>query len=194
MVSIRMRTHVSIIMILFLQLSEVSAEPSAIWIDVAFIKQDRNGCGAASIAMVMQYWSSKSGQPIRPNSNPDQIQQLLYSEKAKGIYAKEMDAYFKSNGFRTFIFKGEWTDLKQHLSQGRPLIVCIEENHKTESLHYLVVVGLDDQESIVLVNDPAQRKLLKMERTEFIKAWKSTHNWTLLAVPNPIKDPASIPP
>jgi len=33
-----------------------AGEQTAVWLDVPFVKQEKNGCGAASIAMVMQYW------------------------------------------------------------------------------------------------------------------------------------------
>jgi len=35
----------------------------------------------------------------------------------------------------------------------------------------------------VLVNDPAQRKLLKLERSSFEREWSAAGKWTLLAVP-----------
>jgi hypothetical protein len=55
-------------------------------------------------------------------------------------------------------------------------------------LHYVVVAGLDERENVVMLNDPAQRKLLKSGRADFEKEWSGTHNWMLLAVPN-----ASVP-
>jgi hypothetical protein len=41
---------------------------------------------------------------------------------------------------------------------------------------------------LIMLNDPAQRKLLKSGRAEFEKDWNGTHNWMLLAVPS-----ASVP-
>jgi hypothetical protein len=35
----------------------------------------------------------------------------------------------------------------------------------------------------VMINDPAQRKLLKESRSSFEKKWNAARNWTLLAVP-----------
>jgi hypothetical protein len=35
----------------------------------------------------------------------------------------------------------------------------------------------------VAVNDPAQKKLLKMERPAFEKEWNDVQRWTLLALP-----------
>jgi len=41
----------------------VSAAVSAgLWLDVPFVKQEKNGCGSASIAMVMQYWQKQQGR------------------------------------------------------------------------------------------------------------------------------------
>jgi hypothetical protein len=50
-------------------------------------------------------------------------------------------------------------------------------------LHYVVVVGLDVEHSLVLLNDPAERKLLKQDLASFEKEWKGAGYWTLLAVP-----------
>ena len=39
------------------------AEPARVWLDVPFVKQEKNGCGAASVAMVMQFWQRQQGRP-----------------------------------------------------------------------------------------------------------------------------------
>ena len=36
--------------------------PPGVWLDVPFIKQEKDGCGAASISMVMQYWNRDKSQ------------------------------------------------------------------------------------------------------------------------------------
>jgi hypothetical protein len=45
------------------------------------------------------------------------------------------------------------------------------------------VTGIDPEHNLVLLNDPAERKLLKQEIAGFEKEWKGTAHWTLLAVP-----------
>jgi len=50
-------------------------------------------------------------------------------------------------------------------------------------LHYVVVVGVDPEQNVVLLNDAAQRKLLKQERGSFEKEWSAAGRWTLLALP-----------
>ncbi len=133
--------------------------------------------------MVMQYWLKREDAGIPPAADARQIQRTLYSPEAKGIYASSMERYFRQNGFRVFAFRGTLQDLRHHLAKGRPLIVCLKDSGSSGPLHYVVVVGLDWQEGVVLVNDPAQRKLLKMDLNIFEKRWRPMHNWTLLAVP-----------
>jgi ABC-type bacteriocin/lantibiotic exporter with double-glycine peptidase domain len=153
-----------------------------VWLDVPFVKQEKNGCGAASLAMVMQYWWRQEGRAAG-QADPDQIQRALYSRRANGIYASAMEHYLEHQGFRTFAFHGEWEILKQHLEKGRPLIVALQPGGGNASLHYVVVTGLDWDRGFVTVNDPAVRKLLKEDRSKFETEWKATDNWTLLAVP-----------
>jgi predicted double-glycine peptidase len=164
-----------------------AAQSSGVWLDVPFFKQEKNGCGAASIAMVMQYWESRddSEKPAATNGNsaPEAIQQSLYRAQEHGVRASDMQRYFQNHGYRTFAFRGTWDDLKQHLEKGRPLIVALKPLATEKALHYVVVVGLDWDKNLVLVNDAAQRKLLKEERGAFEQEWSAVDRWTLLAVP-----------
>lgn len=158
---------------LFLACTAVQSEQQGVWLEVPFVSQEKNGCGAASIAMVMQYW--------RHDADPQAIQRELYSPKARGIYASDLERYLRQHGFTTFAIKGEWTDLKHHLEKGRPLIVALKSG--SDDLHYVVVTGLDWREELVLTHDPARRKLLKQHRSDFEKEWKGAGNWTLLTLP-----------
>jgi uncharacterized protein YvpB len=160
-----------------------------LWLDVPFVPQQKNGCGAASIAMVMQYWEQNQGQSTLSEADPLQIFRALYSSPAHGIYASAMVRYFQQNGYRAFAFAGEWADIERELQNGRPLIAALKPGSGAlkpgsgQSLHYVVVVGLNEQQQLVLVNDPAQRKLLSEGRSQFEREWNATGHWTLLAVP-----------
>ena len=157
----------------------LDAERAGVWLDVPFVSQEKNGCGAASIAMVMRYWQRQQSQP--ETADALEIQRELYSPRARGILASDLEQYLRHHGFRTFALKGEWQDLKHHLEQGRPLIVALNTGHG--DLHYVVVTGLDWREDIVLKHDPAERKSLKQHHADFEREWKAAGNWTLLAVP-----------
>lgn len=156
---------------------------SGVWIDVPFAAQTKDGCGSASIAMVMQYWDRKEGRPIGQDANPRKIQSILYSHRADGIFSSSMKKYLQQSGYRAFAFNGRWTDLEHHLALGRPLIVGLAASGPLGPLHYVVVVGVDPERGYVFVNDPAQQKMLRLSRKGFESEWRHTHNWTLLAVP-----------
>ena len=161
--------------------------PAALWINVPFVQQPREGCGAAALAMVMQYWDAQDGHSKTPAAIPTEhdvgaIQKVLYSPRDHGITASAMLGYLEQHGFRAFALNGTWSDLEQHLRKGRPLIVALRPDGQRE-LHYVVIDGLDTARGLVMMNDPGQRKLLTEERSAFEKDWKATHNWMLLAVP-----------
>lgn len=163
-----------------LLLRALCGEPAGIRLDVPFVKQQRNGCGPASIAMLMEYWALSDARVSSPGAR--EIQQALDSHDARGTRGADMEQYLSGHGFRVFVFRAEWKDIEQHLSKGRPLIVCLGES-RGGLLHYVVVAGFDPAERVVLVNDPARRKLVKMDRAAFEKDWELTQHWTLLAVP-----------
>lgn len=166
-----------------LGLSGVSLFAGSIWLDVPFVKQERKGCGAAAIAMVMSYWAER-GFPIEPEKrDPSVILRTLYSKEHDGILASDLEAYFRNQGFRTFAFRGSMEDLEHHLQKGRPLIVALQANSESGPRHYVVAAGFSRAEDVVVVNDSSQRKLMKINREKFEKAWSRNGFWTLLAVP-----------
>jgi len=154
-----------------------------VWLDVPFVKQTEDGCGSAAISMLLQYWKAH-GMPVDSHrADAEAIQKQLYSPKAHGIYASDMESYLKDSGFRVFLLDAEWKDLIEHLKQGRPLIVSLQPGNSKAPLHYVVVTGIDWQSGAVFMNDPARGKLLRTERADVEKEWRPNRNWMLLAVP-----------
>ena len=160
-----------------------AAGPAVVWLDVPFVKQEKNGCGAASIALVMQYWQRQQGRAALSTPDAAEIQKTLFSARARGIYASEMESYLRRQGYRTFAFAGQLDDLAAHLAKGRPLIAGLQPGSRAP-LHYVVIVGIDPAKRIILLNDPAERKLLQRDFDTFEKEWRGTSHWTLLAVPS----------
>jgi len=171
-----------LLFVALLSSASLAADIASLWIDVPFVAQRKDGCGAACIAMVMQYWERHQGQGVRPEAESAQIFRSVYSSDARGVFASAMVRYFQQNGYRAFAFPGETADLERQLAQGRPLIAALKPGPGPE-LHYVVVAGLDEPNQLVLVNDPAQRKLLKEDASHFEREWKAAGHWILLAVP-----------
>ena len=166
--------------------SVLAAHPPEVWIDVPFVAQTKDGCGSAVISMVIQFWESQAGKPLSRTADPERIQAALYSPAAGGIPASRMREYFQVSGYRAFAFQGNWSDLKHHVQEGRPLIVSLKASGPLGPLHYVVVTGIDVERGYVYINDPAQQKLLRISREGFESEWNPTHNWTLLAVPQSV--------
>jgi len=179
------RAALGLLLILFLgrSMSPASRESSGVWLDMPFVKQTEDGCGSAAISMVLQYWNAHGARIDPQRADSAAIQKQLYSPKARGIYASDMEGYLKESGFRVFLLDGEWKDLAEQLKQGRPLIVSLQPGNIKAPLHYVVVAGIDWQSEAVFINDPARGKLLRIERAEFEKEWRPNRNWMLLAVP-----------
>jgi ABC-type bacteriocin/lantibiotic exporter with double-glycine peptidase domain len=170
--------------------AQSSTDSAGVWLGVPFIRQTEEGCGSASIAMLLQYWSAH-GVAIAPGrDDAAAIQKQLYSRKAHGIFASDLERYVKESGFRTFALRGEWSDVREHMVAGRPLILSLQPGSASAPLHYVVVTGMDWQREAVFVNDPARGKLLRIERVEFEKEWQAAKNWMLLAVPASPSAPA----
>jgi predicted double-glycine peptidase len=159
------------------------AKNPGVWLEVPYVKQTEDGCGSATISMLLQYWSAHGASVTASRADAAAIQKQLYSRKAHGIFASDMQRYFRESGFREFAMRGEWSDLRQHLEQGRPLIISLQAGSTKTPLHYVVVTGMDWEKEAVFVNDPARGKLLRVERPEFEREWQAARNWMLLAVP-----------
>ena len=148
-----------------------------LWLDVPFIRQVENGCGAACIVMVLRYW-----QPSAPAEEPQAVFRSLFEPKSNGIPAVRMEGYFRRQGYHVYAFRGRWDDLAHHLAKGRPLIAALRRG-KSEPAHYVVVAGIDTVRDLVQLNDPARVKLRSMRRNDFEREWRECDYWTLLALP-----------
>jgi ABC-type bacteriocin/lantibiotic exporter with double-glycine peptidase domain len=158
-------------------------ERAGIWLDVPYVKQTEDGCGAAAISMLLQYWNAHGAGIDSRRSDASAIQKLLYSRRVRGIHASDMERYLRESGFRVFPLNGEWKDLLEQLKQGRPLIASLQPGGTKTPLHYVVVTGIDWQNGAVFINDPARGKLFRVAREDFEKQWQPNRNWMLLAVP-----------
>lgn len=143
-------------------------------LEVPTIQQQKNGCGAASIAMLLQYW--------RPQSPPDHaaIYTKLIDSKQKGIRLADMKSYLEDQGFRAFTLRATTKDLEDHLSKRRPLIVSLRPGPRSRA-HFIVLTAIDAQN--VTFNDPTKKSPQTWPLAKFEKQWAQAENWLLLATP-----------
>jgi len=151
-----------------------SCQNNSFFIDVPFIRQEKNFCGAASLAMVFKYW----GKNISQYSIADEI----YDKSKKGINSEILKSFSEDKGFLAFIYRGELENIKENIKKGRPLIVAVIAKAPS-GFHYIVIVGFDENLSLILVNDPYSGKIKELKLQEFTKRWKKSNYWTLLLLP-----------
>ena len=139
---------------------------------VPFFPQQKNGCGAASVAMVMHYWGSR--QP------PETVYQKLYDAERRSIPLAGMKRHLEEAGFRVFTLPGEWADIDEHLGKGRPIIVGLKRD-SLKPMHFAVVIGAAAER--VWLNDPTRKKAIRVRLEEFQKQWERAGRWMLLTTP-----------
>lgn len=143
-------------------------------LEVPHIQQMKNGCGAASVAMLIGYW-----KPTAPPTHQSIYDKLIDAEH-KGIRLADMKSYLEEQGFRAFTLRATTKDLEPHLSKGRPLIVPLRSGPRARA-HFIVLTAVDAQQ--VTFNDPTKKSPQRWPLAKFEKQWTQAENWLLLATP-----------
>lgn len=147
---------------------------------VPFYSQKEDGCGAASVTMVMHYWSRRPGAAILEKPSAEEVYAQLYRPQQTGVLLADMRMYLEQARFRAYTFRGGWRDIEEHVGRGRPLIVSLRKGPK-KPLHFVVVTGAGG--GSLWVNDPTRKKPHKIKRASFEKEWAMGGQWILLATP-----------
>ncbi len=149
-------------------------------LDVPFYRQQKNGCGAASVAMVLNYWSSQRPDTQLVSPAPEDVSRVLYRPEIHGILLADMKRYVEDLKLRAFTLRGEWPDVEGQLAKSRPLIVGLKKK-PSGAMHFVVVTGVEGEH--VWLNDPTGKKPSRLEQREFEKRWAQAGRWLLLALP-----------
>jgi ABC-type bacteriocin/lantibiotic exporter with double-glycine peptidase domain len=119
--------------------------------DVPFFRQrsDRD-CGAAALAMVLQYWGVAATR--------DQISAAQQARQGSaGSRAGDLRDFSRARGLEAFVVKGQLDDIVGELSRSRPVIVGLAKPYTGRLYaHYEVVVGLHRERRRILTLDPAR--------------------------------------
>ena len=148
---------------------------------VPYVRQDSEGCGAAALSMIMQYWLGRGATVDRAAADPDRIFRQLFRPELHGIEGKEMQDYLRRNGFAAFAVPGEPSDLEAQLAKGRPLVACLRIT--SNRMHYVVVIGQATPGGVVRIHDPQRGPNLPIPWKDFAAAWKAAGYWLLVAAP-----------
>jgi ABC-type bacteriocin/lantibiotic exporter with double-glycine peptidase domain len=176
MKSARMKFGCALVMVLAAECCAAAIPP----LNLPFYPQKKNGCGAASVSMVMYYWEDHRPGTLTGNLSPQDVYESLYRPEQKGIQLADMKRYLEGRGLRVFTLRGQWADVEEHLAKGRPIIAGLKAG-RTKPVHFVVVTGTGS--GFVWLNDPTRKEPSRLERAKFERRWALADRWMLLAAP-----------
>jgi ABC-type bacteriocin/lantibiotic exporter with double-glycine peptidase domain len=146
---------------------------SVLVLPVPFVAQEKDTCGAAALAMVLRYWERPASQ--------DEIARELFDAELHGILGSKLAEFARRRGLWALAYEGDLAQLRDYLGKGRPLIVAwkLEKSR----YHNVVVVGYDDEQDAIVVNDPGEGPLRRVPVRTFDERWAGSGRWTLLILP-----------
>lgn len=141
-------------------------------LSVPFVPQAKDTCGAASLTMVLRYWSE--------DVTHDEVARELLEKELHGIPGSRLAQFAKTRGFEAIAYKGDLAQLRDFVAKGRPLIVAWGLGRGR--FHNVVVIGFDEGRDAVIVNDPARGPGRRIPGREFDDRWAKADHWTLLVM------------
>ncbi len=143
-------------------------------LEVPYVKQEKNFCGPASLAMVLMYWGSTVSQY--------EIGERVQNKEKKGVWGEDLKSVAENLGFNAFIYSSDINNIKENLSKGRPIIVPLTSG-SSSNFHFVLIVGVSSTNSKLIYHDPAEESFSVIDIEEFITKWKPSNYWALLVVP-----------
>jgi uncharacterized protein YvpB len=134
--------------------------------------QKNTECAAFSTAYLLRHFGLEdAGEALYPH--------FPSKTRAGNVYPKGIRTVLRKKGFQTNYYKGSINTLKYEVSKGTPVIVFIKVQKERNNLHFVPVVGYDEEyiylsESLRhLVNCEGEHKSYnrKVPINEFKKLW-----------------------
>jgi tetratricopeptide (TPR) repeat protein len=139
-------------------------------LDVPFVAQRKDTCGAAALAMVLRFWGD--------DATHDEVARTLLRPELHGIAGSKLAEFARGRGLEAVAYRGDMANLREFVGKGRPLVVAWDMGRGR--YHDVVVVGFDDQHDAVIVHNPAEGASRRVASGAFEKRWQGAGYWTLL--------------
>jgi len=127
---------------------------------------ERNYCGPACLAMVLNYWDEKRSFSQR------KITDEIYDSANEATYNSELVLYPRTHGFESYSFQGSLRILKDVVAKDIPVIVLTKTIKQIDKGHYRVVIGFDEDEDQIIFHDPYFGDRKAMTAKDFMKVWE----------------------
>lgn len=142
--------------------------------EVPFIKQTKNHCGPASLAMILEY-----------NNRTVDLKELssqMVTPKARGTYATDLITAVRRQGMIA-IKINDLKSLLTEVSAGNPVLVFQNVGLSfMPKWHYAVVVGHDLDGPDVILHS-GENKFKKTDMRFFERTWSMTDYWAIVVIP-----------
>jgi tetratricopeptide (TPR) repeat protein len=139
-----------------------------------FFGQEKNFCGPAALAIVMNYWGDDVSQ--------EEIAQEIYRPSIKGSLTVDLERYAFKRGFFAQAGIFELDELGPKIRDGIPVVVMLQVMPFIKKNHYLVFFGYDETREVVLVYSGKDEPEL-MGYGDFVRKWESAGKWALIVCP-----------
>lgn len=143
---------------------------------------ERNYCGPASLAMVLNSWDEARSFSQR------KIADEIYDSGSQATYNSELVLYPRTKGFESYSFQGDLGILKDLIRKDIPVIVLTKTTKQIGKGHYRVVVGFDEDEGQIIFHDPYFGGRKAMTSRSFMRVWelgkgRNQSRWMMVVVP-----------
>jgi predicted double-glycine peptidase len=143
---------------------------------------ERNYCGPACLAMVLNYWDETR------SFGQQKITDEIYDSESQATYNSEMVLYPRTKGFKSYSFQGNLQILKDVVGKDIPVIVLTKTIKQIGKGHYRVVIGFDDDRDQIIFHDPYFGDRHAMTSEDFMKVWelgkgRNQSRWMMVVVP-----------
>jgi predicted double-glycine peptidase len=143
---------------------------------------ERNYCGPACLAMVLNYWDET--RSFRQRKITDEI----YDFESQATYNSDLVLYPRTKGFESYSFQGNLRILKDVVGEDIPVIVLNKTIKQIAKGHYRVVIGFDDDEDQIIFHDPYFGDRMAMTSKDFMEVWelgkgRNQSRWMMAVVP-----------
>jgi ABC-type bacteriocin/lantibiotic exporter with double-glycine peptidase domain len=148
-------------------------------------QRGKSDCGVAALSSVLSYYGKGSSLAV--------LEQRLGGAAGKGVRARRLRDYARSQGLAAFVFYGTMNDLRHELDRGRPVIVGVAKPYagKRALTHYQVVVGYDPRGEQLLTLDPADG-LRKYPVAGFLREWQATKRVAIVVMEPPLSPTGNV--
>jgi tetratricopeptide (TPR) repeat protein len=129
----------------------------------------------------MEYWGME-------NVCFDELVGLTFSKTIRGTSNSSMIFFPEQYGLRAFSFTGDFKLLQKLLSNKIPVIVLQDFKKGFKLGHFRVVIGMELEKKLILVKDPAKKKIQKMKWDKFQALWErgnsiNNNRWAMIVIP-----------